>query len=151
VTWAPKQRALWKKLDHSAIYIMIAGTFTPIALLALDSTSGKNLLITIWSVAFIGVIQSIFFVNLPKMVSASIYLVAGYLILPYLSELKNAIGTHNLRLIIAGGITYSIGAMAYGLKRPILKPKFFSYHEVFHLLVNLGAILHFIVVSSLID
>src|SRR5665647_2509646 len=84
VTWTTEQRSLWKKLDHAGIYLMIAGTFTPIALLGLEAASGKKLFITIWSVALIGILQSIFFVNLPKMVSAVIYLVAGYMILPYL-------------------------------------------------------------------
>jgi hemolysin III len=150
VTWSPERRALWKKLDHAAIYLMIAGTFTPVALLGLEPAAGKTLLLTIWAVAMVGVIQSIFFVNLPKMVSAAIYLVAGYLIVPYMGELYHSLGIINLWLIIAGGIAYSVGALSYGLKRPVLNPKIFSYHEVFHLFVNLGAILHFIVIYSLI-
>jgi hemolysin III len=150
VTWSPKRRAFWKKLDHSAIYIMIAGTFTPIAILGLGPLSSKTLLITIWSVALVGVVQSIFFVNLPKMVSSIIYLIAGYLILPYMSELYQFIGVKNFWLIIAGGISYSVGALAYGLKWPVLNPKVFSYHEVFHIFVNIGAILHYIVVFTLI-
>ncbi len=150
VTWSSKKRAIWKKLDHAAIYLMIAGTATPVAILGLDEISGRNFLITIWLVAFVGMFQSIFFVNLPKMVSAVIYLIAGYLILPYISELSKSIGTANCWFIVAGGIAYSLGALSYGLKRPILNPKIFSYHEVFHLFVNAGAIFHFIVINSLI-
>ena len=149
VTWIEGRRLLWKKIDHAGIYLMIAGTFTPIALLALDPVSGIKVLITIWSVALVGIMQSIFFVNLPKFVSALLYLMAGYLILPYISELIKNIGMMNVWLLIAGGVSYSLGAICYGLKWPKFNPKYFGYHEVFHLFVNLGAILHFIVISSM--
>jgi len=150
VTWDVRGRALWKKFDHCAIYIMIAGTFTPFALLKLPPESGPKLMLIIWGITLVGVIQSIFFVNLPKMVSAFIYMGAGYSILPYLGDLKLAIGTTNYWLILSGGFAYSIGAIFYGLKKPVLNPEIFSYHEVFHLFVNLGAILHFIAVNSII-
>jgi hemolysin III len=150
VNWSPENRLLWKKLDHSAIYLMIAGTFTPICALILSDGSGVKLLITIWSVAFIGILQSIFFVNIPKMVSSVIYLVAGYLVLPYLGEINARLGTMNTALIITGGVLYSVGALCYGLKRPLLNPKVFSYHEVFHLFVNFGAAAHYLVISKML-
>lgn len=148
--WSPEKRVIWKKLDHAGIFIMIAGTFTPVATLGLGEESATNLLIMIWIVALVGILQSIFFVNLPKIINSIIYLAAGYLILPYFSELKASIGPEKMGLIIAGGVSYSIGALCYGLKWPKLKPLFFGYHEVFHILVNIGAILHFIVISSFI-
>ncbi len=150
ITWSPEKRILLKKLDHAGIYVMIAGTFTPIALLALNETSATKLLWTIWIVTAVGIVQSIFFVNLPKIVSSCLYLVAGYLVLPYIGEIKNSIGPTNAVLIIAGGLTYSVGALAYGLKRPVLNPQIFGYHEVFHVLVSIAAILHFIVIDSLV-
>ena len=150
ITWNPEARYLMKRLDHAGIYIMIAGTFTPICLLALSDSSGRNLLIAIWSVAIAGIVQSIFFVNLPKMVSALIYLAAGYMITPYASELIPSIGMNNLVLLICGGLAYSVGAICYGLKRPTLWPKVFGYHEVFHIMVNIGAMLHFIVIYSVL-
>ena len=150
IHWSPKPRYLMKRLDHSGIYIMIAGTFTPICLLALEKQSGQHLLMLIWGVAGLGIIQSLFFVNLPKMISAILYLIAGYLILPYLGTLSASIGMQNISLIILGGIAYSIGALAYGLKKPVFNPKIFGYHEVFHLLVAIGAMLHFALIYSLI-
>ncbi len=150
INWSPEKRLLWKKLDHCGIYLMIAGTFTPLAVLALSDTSRFRLLLTIWLVTLAGIFQSLFFVNLPKYISATIYLVAGYLILPYLSEIKNVLGVESIWLIIAGGVVYSIGAICYALKRPVLNPKIFSYHEIFHLFVNAGAILHFCLVNSLV-
>ncbi len=151
ITWSPPKRLLMKKLDHAGIYLMIAGTFTPISLLTLAEPSRTKLLISIWLVAALGVIQSVFFVHLPKMVSAVIYLFAGYLIIPYLSELVPSLGPFSLGLLIAGGLAYSIGALGYGLKRPVLNPKVFGYHEVFHLWVCVGAILHFIVIYAVIS
>ncbi len=150
VTWTAEQRQLWKKFDHCGIYLMIAGTFTPVGVLALSESSSIKLLSTIWAVAIVGILQSIFFVNLPKMISSALYLVAGYLILPYLGEIENSIGLASFWLILAGGFSYSIGAIIYGLKRPILNPNIFSYHELFHIFVNIGVILHFIVINSLI-
>lgn len=150
INWNQKQRALMKKLDHSAIYIMIAGTMTPISVLGLSSTSSFWLLICIWGVAILGVIQSIFFVNLPKYISSLLYIIAGYLILPYCSELLPIIGGQNIGFLIAGGVAYTLGAICYGLKRPTLNPKYFGYHEVFHIFVNIGATLQFIVIYSLI-
>lgn len=150
ITWPPNSRLMMKKFDHAAIYIMIAGTFTPITQLALPEESGTKLLISIWAVALLGILQSIFFVNLPKILSAILYLAAGYMIAPYATELIPRIGQANLILIIAGGVVYSIGALTYGLKRPVLKPEIFGYHEVFHILVCIGAILHFIVIYSIL-
>lgn len=150
VNWNASKRLLWKKLDHSCIYLMIAGTMTPVATYGLTENSAKTLLITIWIVALLGVIKSTFFINFSKGVSVLIYIIAGFLIIPYLSELYNSIGVYNVWLIVIGGLLYSIGALAYGFKRPKLNPITFSYHEVFHIFVNAGAILHLVAIYSLI-
>ena len=150
INWSVEKRLFWRKLDHCGIYFMIAGTFTPIAALALQPEISKTLLLTIWIVAGFGIIQSLFFVNVPKFVSALLYIITGYLILPYFSELIASIGTAKAMTLLMGGILYTIGAVCYALKRPVLNPKVFSYHEVFHLFVNLGATLHFSVINSLI-
>lgn len=151
VNWPTNEkRMLWKKLDHAGIFLMIAGGFTPVSLLALPVDKGMTLLKIIWAVAALGIIQSIFFIKIPKLANAILYIGMGYLIVPYMHDLYISLGVHNVALILAGGIAYTIGAICYGLKKPILKPSVFGYHEVFHLFVNLGAILHFIVISSLI-
>lgn len=150
VTWSAKKRAFWKKLDHCGIYLMIAGCFTPVSIAGLSAESAKVLLTTIWIIAAVGIVQSVFFTNIPKLASSALYMIAGYMVLPYFSELYHALGAQNSVLIVAGGIVYSIGAICYGLKRPIFYPKIFGYHEFFHILINTGAILHFIVISSLV-
>lgn len=147
INWEPQARQMMKRLDHCAIYILIAGTFTPVCLLALGAESGQQLLITIWSVAIFGVVQSLFFVNAPKWLSAILYVVAGYLILPYISELKDKV---NLTLLIGGGVIYTIGAITYALKKPNFKPLVFGYHEVFHILVIIAATFHFILIYHLV-
>ena len=150
ITWSAEARAIWRKLDHAGIYLMIAGTFTPVAMLGLSAASARNCLMTIWVIALAGIIQSIFFVNIPKIFSALIYLVAGYLIVPYMGELQQTLGSGNVWLLVAGGVTYTLGALCYALKRPVLDPRYFGYHEVFHVLVNAGAILHFLVINDLV-
>lgn len=150
IHWSTKARLTMRRLDHSVIYIMIAGTFTPVCLLALQGESGRNLLIGIWVVALLGILQSLFFVNIPKILSALLYLFVGFLILPYFNALIPSLGVTNLTLLVFGGLVYSVGAICYGLKYPVLRPAVFGYHEVFHLLVGVGAILHFIVVYQLV-
>ena len=150
ITWSAEARAIWRKLDHAGIYLMIAGTFTPVAMLGLSAASARNCLMPIWVIALAGIIQSIFFVNIPKIFSALIYLVAGYLIVPYMGELQQTLGSGNVWLLVAGGVTYTLGALCYALKRPVLDPRYFGYHEVFHVLVNAGAILHFFVINDLV-
>ena len=150
ITWSTAARAIWRKLDHAGIYLMIAGTFTPVAMLGLSAASARNCLMTIWVIALAGIIQSIFFVNIPKIFSALIYLVAGYLIVPYMGELQQTLGSGNVWLLVAGGVTYTLGALCYALKRPVLDPRYFGYHEVFHVLVNAGATLHFFVINDLV-
>ncbi len=150
VTWNEKYNTLMKKLDHSAIYVMIAGSCTPLALILLSGESGLNLMISVWVIALVGILQSVFFPNSFKVMSLILYLLAGYAVTPYVSELLPKMGMFNIVLLVAGGVSYTIGAITYGTKKPVLNPKVFGYHEVFHGFVNLGAILHFIMIYSII-
>ena len=149
--WEPKPRAFMKRLDHSAIFILIASTFTPICLLALSKKDGHQLLIVIWIAAFAGIIQSIFWVKAPKIFTALFYVTMGWFALPYLNDLKVSLGNQKLALIFAGGVVYTIGAVFYALRKPILWPRVFGYHELFHLFTIFGAALHFIVIYQLIN
>jgi hemolysin III len=148
--WDPKPRALMKRLDHSAIFIMIAGTFTPLCLLALPEGDGHHLLVVIWSTAVLGVLQSIFWVKAPKWFTALFYIAAGWLVFPYLGEIKESLGSNNLSLIIAGGLVDTVGGLFYALRRPKLNPAVFGYHELFHLFTVIGTALHFAVIYQLI-
>ena len=150
INWRPKVLKVMRRLDHSSIFIMIAGSFTPICLLVLPDRLGLQLLLIIWIIAGIGIIQTVLFTNTPRMVRAGIYLIAGYMAIPYLSVLSSVMGFTNYALTVAGGSIYSVGAIGYGLKFPDFSPKYFGYHEFFHILVSVAAILHFIVIYSIV-
>ena len=139
-----------RKLDHVGIFIMIAGSFTPIALLVIPWPDGLFLLILIWCVALFGATQVIFFPDINRLLRAGIYLSMGLISLPYFSTMFEVFSVANSVLIIVSAFLYVIGAVGYGLKYPKLSPKFFGYHEVFHSLVSVAAILHFIVIYSII-
>ena len=149
-TWNPKQRMLMKRMDHAAIYILIAGTATPICLLALSPATGFKLLQLVWGAALFGFFQSLFWVTAPKWVSSTLYVIVGSLVIPFLPELKMALTMDDVWLMMAGGCVYVLGAIIYALKRPNPNPKIFGYHEIFHLLVIAGAGLHFLVIYKLI-
>ena len=150
VNWRPEVLKIMRRLDHASIFIMIAGSFTPICLLVLPENLGLQLLIIMWVVAGIGILQTFIFTNAPRMIRAGIYLIAGYIAIPYLSVLSSVMGFTNFSLTVAGGTIYSVGAISYGLKFPDFSPKYFGYHEFFHVLISLAAILHFIVIYSLV-
>lgn len=149
-TWKPVPRMWMRRLDHAAIYILIAGTSTPICLLALSPEIGTRLLQLVWGAATFGMFQSLFWVQAPKWVSSILYVVVGGIIFPYLAELKAVLSNNDIRLIYAGGVVYVAGAIIYALKRPNPKPQVFGYHEIFHLLVIAGAFFHFQVIAGLI-
>ncbi|MGZ5279164.1 MAG: PAQR family membrane homeostasis protein TrhA [Pseudobdellovibrionaceae bacterium] len=149
--WAPAARAIMKRFDHCAIFLQIAGSFTPICLLALPAEVGNKLLLIIWSAAVLGIFQSIFWSKAPRWVTAIFYVVMGWLALPYLGELKVTLGFNYLMLLAAGGVIYTIGAVIYAIKKPNLFPGTFGYHELFHVLTIIAAALHFIVIYQLIQ
>lgn len=150
INWSPDAYSILRRLDHSAIFIMIAGGFTPVTLFALSEDSGMTLLKVIWSVAILGVLKCIFITKVNKKVNVLLYLVAGYLIMPYISELIKNAGPVNFGLLLAGGIAYSVGALSYAFRYPKMNPKVFGYHELFHVFVSVAAVLHFIAIYSII-
>ena len=149
INWGPVSRMLMRRLDHAAIYFLIAGTLTPICLLALSQESGSRLLVLSWSVAAAGMLLSIFFVRKPKWLNVLCFVASALVILPYTREIVSGLGSRNVICITVGGAAYLIGALSYATKRPRLFPRVFGYHEVFHLLVLVGGALHFVVVRSL--
>ncbi|WP_241758597.1 PAQR family membrane homeostasis protein TrhA [Pyxidicoccus parkwayensis] len=150
VDWSPRGRAWMRRLDHASIFILIAGTYTPVALLGVSGAAGDSLLLAIWCGAFVGVLQSLFWVGAPKVLTAALAVAVGWTLVPYLEDARRALGVTELSLILAGGVAYTTGAIAYALKRPDLRPGVFGYHELFHALTLVGAGLHFAVVLRLV-
>lgn len=150
IHWQPNARTWMRRLDHSAIFLLIAGTFAPICLLGMNEESGQRLLIIAWVLGGLGIIQSVFWINAPKWLSAILYVAMGWLAGPYLAEFKASLGMTNVVLLLVGGVIYTLGAVVYALKKPNPYPRVFGYHEIFHILVIIAATLHFIVVASLV-
>jgi hemolysin III len=150
VHWkTPTARARMRRLDHASIFILIAGTYTPISLLALGPDEGRRLLIVIWIGAAAGIILSVAWVEAPKALHAAAAVAVGWTITPYIGQVRRMMGDE-LWLIIAGGVAYTVGAIVYAVRRPNPWPKWFGYHEVFHALTLVGAFLHFAVIVKLV-
>ncbi len=144
--WPPRARAWMRRLDHSAIFLLVAGTYTPVSLL-LPARSGLPLLGVVWAGAALGIVQSILWVHAPKPLVAAIYVALGWAVLPVLPALRAVLGTPALALLAAGGAAYTVGAVIYAARRPDPFPSVFGYHEVFHALVIAAAGCHLAVVA----
>lgn len=141
-TWMPRARTWLRRADHAAIYLLIAGTYTPVAVLAIGAEEGRELMIAIWAGAAAGIGVALAWPSAPKWVGAVIAVALGWTVVPYLHELTQALTRWELSLIVAGGLAYTVGAVVYALKRPNPWPATFGYHEVFHALTLVAAALH---------
>ncbi len=149
-TWQPAARARMRRLDHAGIYLQIAGTYTPMCLLAIGGETGRRLLWLVWLGAAAGVVKSLLWVHAPKPLSALLYVGLGWLVVSEWPTLRAVLSTRDLALLFAGGVLYTLGAVIYSLKRPDPVPKVFGYHEIFHTLVVAAAICHFVMIQSLL-
>jgi hemolysin III len=140
--WSPRVRTWLRRADHASIFLLIGGSYTPIAMLALGGATGRHLLIVIWSGVVLGVLVSMIWPGAPKWVSAALAIAVGWTIVPYLGAILRALSTAQLWLIALGGIAYTLGALVYAARRPNPWPRDFGYHEIFHVLTLVGAGLH---------
>jgi hemolysin III len=147
VTWRPTTRRWMRRLDHSMIFVMIAGTYTPVALIALHGTLSKTILIVVWAGALGGVVFKLVWIDAPKWLLASVYVLLGLVSGAIVGELPAAIGWLGLAGLALGGLLYVIGAVVYASGRPDPAPKVFGYHEVFHALVIVAAGLQYAVIA----
>jgi hemolysin III len=135
-------RAL-RTLDHIAIYFLIAGTYTPIALITLDNRLGWALLATVWLIALAGVPFKLFYLDAPVWLSTATYLGMGYLAMVAVIPLARAVHLSGLMWLVSGGIAYTVGAVIYSRRRPDPFPGVFGHHEIWHVLVLIGSACHF--------
>lgn len=142
ITWKPRARQRMRRLDHAAIFVLIAGTYTPLAL-TLPAAAAHRLLLIVWIGAALGLVRALFWISAPKWVVAVLALAVGWVAVFYLPDIQAATSGAVLALIATGGVLYSLGALAYAFKRPNLWPRVFGYHELFHALVVLAAAAHF--------
>jgi hemolysin III len=148
VRGGPRVLDVLRKLDHAAIYLLIAGTYTPICLTFFSGAWRAGMLIAIWSLAAIGIGVKVFVLRAPRWVTAGVYLVMGWLALAAIGEILRALPTGALVWLVAGGLFFTVGAVIYILKKPDVWPGVFGFHEVWHVLVILGALSHFILVAG---
>jgi hemolysin III len=140
---------LWlRKLDHSAIYLLIAGTYTPICLYYFSGFWRMGLLIVIWALAFLGIAVKLLIIRAPRWVTAGVYLVMGWLALAGMGEILRSLPAGALIWLLLGGLFFTGGAVIYILKKPDLFPGVFGFHEVWHIFVILGALSHFVLVAA---
>lgn len=148
-TWAPRARLLMRRLDHSAIFVLIAGTCTPFCLL-LPPATGLPLLSIVWGGAAAGVLRAVLWVRAPRALAAAIYVLLGWVVVPVVPALRSALGAGAISLLLSGGAAYTLGAVVYATRRPDPFPRVFGYHEVFHALVVAAAACHFAVAMAAI-
>lgn len=141
-----KTNKILKKFDHMMIFILIAGTYTPICLIPLKGKIGTTLLIIIWSMAILGILLKAFWVYCPKWVSSVIYIAMGWTCVLAFSPLLTTLPMEGFNWLLAGGIIYTVGGIIYALKLPIFnsRHKNFGSHEIFHLFCIGGTVCHFI-------
>nr|WP_312046257.1 hemolysin III family protein [Anaerotignum sp.] len=131
-----------RRIDHMMIFVLIAGTYTPICLVSLHGTWGWTMLVLIWAFALAGILLKIFWMNAPRWLSTLIYVVMGWLAVIVFVPLEKAVSWNGVGLLLAGGVVYTVGAVIYGLKKPNITFKHFGFHEIFHIFVMVGSSLH---------
>ena len=145
-SWSPSVEGLLRRLDHANIYLIIAGTYTPFAVLALPDDEGRVLLSIVWAGALAGVVFRVFWVGAPRWLSTALYVVVGWVAIFFIPELVDGAGIAAVVLIVIGGILYSLGAVVYAIKRPNPSPEHFGFHEVFHALTIAAYTVHYVAV-----
>jgi hemolysin III len=146
VSWTPVRQAVMARLDHSMIFVFIAGTYTPFALLALPDRTGDVVLAVVWSGAVAGVALKAVWLTAPRWLTLPIYLALGWVAVFVLPELLRHGGVAAFVLLFAGGLVYTLGGLVYALRRPDPVPHVFGFHEVFHLCTVVAAICHYVAV-----
>ncbi|HSS32479.1 MAG TPA: hemolysin III family protein [Solirubrobacterales bacterium] len=144
VNWTrPQMRLAMRRLDHSMIFFLIAGTYTPFALLVLNGALATAILVVVWAGAIAGAIVEVIWINHPKWASVLIYMSLGWVAVIAFPAMWSSLGVAGSMLVVAGGALYTAGAVVYATQRPNPNPAIFGYHEVFHLFVIAAAIAHF--------
>lgn len=139
--WRPRMKIILKRIDHANIFLLIAGTYTPLAVLALPPQKGFLLLTLVWAGALLGIGFRVFWISAPRWLYVPLYLALGWAAMMYIVDLMNA-NLAMMILVLVGGLFYTVGAVIYGVKRPNPVPGVFGFHEIFHTLTVLAFLCH---------
>lgn len=147
-----KANIILKKIDHMMIFVLIAGTYTPVCLIVLNGTIGYTLLALVWGIALAGIVIKALWVTCPKWFSSILYIAMGWVCVLAFTQILNSLSPAAFGWLLAGGIIYTIGGVIYALKLPIFNAKHsaFGSHEIFHLFVMGGSLCHFILMFNYI-
>ena len=145
-TWSPRVGGFLRRFDHSNIFLIIAGTYTPFALL-LPPDQARRMLLIVWSGAILGVLFRVFWTHAPRWLYVPAYMMLGWVAVFYFGPLLEHAGGAVMTWVVIGGALYSLGALVYGTKRPDFSPRWFGFHEVFHTLTILAFTAHFVAAS----
>jgi hemolysin III len=141
VDWGPRTKAILKRIDHANILLLIAGTYTPIAVLALPPQQGALLLVLVWSGALLGILFRVFWIGAPRWLYVALYLLLGWAAVMYIVPLFQA-NAAMMVLVAIGGLLYTGGAVVYAMKKPNPWPGHFGFHEIFHVCTVLAFLCH---------
>lgn len=141
--WKPTAKRVLKRIDHANIFLLIAGTYTPIAALALPPEKGNLLLILVWSGALLGIAFRVFWIGAPRWLYVILYLVLSWTAVMYMADIFNA-NALTMLLVLFGGLCYTAGAIIYGIKKPNPVPGVFGFHEIFHTLTVVAFLSHWL-------
>jgi hemolysin III len=148
ITWASATARRWmRRVDHSMIFVLIAGTYTPFALLSLNGTLATVILVAVWTGAAAGIVMSLVWPDAPKWLLAMVYVSLGWVAVAAFPAMFDALGITAMAMVVLGGALYTAGAVVYALRRPDPVPTVFGYHEIFHALVIAAAGLQYAVVA----
>lgn len=147
VTWKERGYRWSRRIDHAGIYVMIAGTYTPFALLVLDGTWSTVILAVVWGGALAAIVLKFAWVDAPKWLAAAIAIALGWVAVAVFPQMISGVGWSGTSLVLAGGLLYTAGGIVYALRRPNPFPRVFGYHEIFHVLVVAAVCLQWSVVA----
>ncbi|MDV9189827.1 hemolysin III family protein [Streptomyces sp. SR27] len=145
--WGPRGEAVLRRLDHANIFLIIAGTYTPLTLLLLPDSTAKPLMWAVWAAATAGIAFRVFWVGAPRWLYTPCYIAMGWAAVFFLPDFMRTGGIAVLVLVVVGGLLYSAGGVIYGIKRPNPSPRWFGFHEVFHSLTLAAFIVHYVGIS----
>lgn len=150
--WLPvndKKVKLLRRLDHIMIFVLIAATYTPLCLISLRGAWGWSLFGVVWTFAIGGIFIKIFWMNVSRWISTSLYLIMGWIAVVAIWPLVNVLQGSELMLLVAGGMFYTVGAVIYALKKPVIISGFLGFHEIFHIFVAMGSFAHFLLIYNI--
>ncbi|QIK84159.1 hemolysin III family protein [Sanguibacter sp. HDW7] len=146
-TWGERTKAALRRADHANIFLIIAGTYTPLAVLLLEKRTATILLIVVWSGALLGLAARMLWLGAPRWVYTPVYIALGWVAVGFMKQFWDAGGPAIVWLVVAGGLAYTGGAVIYALKRPNPSPRWFGFHEIFHIGTVIGFWCHFAAVA----